>query len=523
MKRLFLLLLLSGFLTYGLYGQKLIATQFQETRPVLIGKEHNVVLYLEMEIVEASDPVVLEEVYLSNSGTDRPEKIKTMRMYYSKDSLLSTSRQQFSHSRSGDESMLFEGSLKMGKGKHYLWLSVELDNEYSLDGAVKFSCLSLGFDQLLLSEIQEPKVFQNLRVGQLIRKQGQEGIDTYRIPGLATTDKGSLIAVYDTRRNSSTDLQEDVDVGMSRSTDGGKSWEPMKIIMDMKKWGGKPEMENGIGDPSVLVDREKGVIWVAAVWAHGHPGKRNWWACRPGMKPAETSQFVLVKSADDGKSWSDPINITSQIKDPSWYLLLQGPGKGIQLKDGTLVFPAQFKDKNQIPHSTLIYSKDHGESWTIGTGAKSKTTEAQIVELSNGELMLNMRDDRGRENPQGGFRSVAITKDLGKSWEEHSSSGNALPEPVCMGSLISTNYQGEEILLFSNPAVSKGPRRRMTLKASKDQGKTWPSTYHLLLNEDNSFGYSCLTMIDEETIGILYEGQKEIFFQRIPLAELISE
>jgi len=170
----------------------------------------------------------------------------------------------------------------------------------------------------------------------------------------------------------------------------------------------------------------------------------------------------------------------------------------------------------------LIYSKDHGESWTIGTGAKSKTTESQIVELSTGELMLNMRDDRGRENPQGGFRSVAITRDLGKSWEEHSSSGNALPEPVCMGSLISTTYQGKEILLFSNPAVSQGPRRRMTLKASFDQGKSWPAAYHLLLNEDNSFGYSCLSMIDEETIGILYEGQKEIFFQRISLADLIS-
>ncbi|MEL6251029.1 MAG: exo-alpha-sialidase [Bacteroidota bacterium] len=521
MKRLLLLLLLLGLINFGLLAQDISAQQYQKIRPVLIGKEHNVVLYLEIEQKE-DKPIVLEEIYLSNSGTDHPEKIKNLRIYYSKDTLLPLSRQQFSHNRSGQESLVFEGSLKLSKGKHYLWLSMELDNDYPMDSRVKYSCLTLGFDHLLLSEITEKSSLQALRVGQVIRKQGQEGVDTYRIPGLATTDKETLIAVYDTRRNSSTDLQEDVDVGMSRSTDGGKSWEPMKIIMDMKEWGGKPEIENGIGDPSILVDREKGVIWVAAVWAHGHPGKRNWWASRPGMEPTETSQFVLVKSEDDGKTWSEPINITSQIKDPDWYLLLQGPGKGIQLKDGTLVFPAQFKNKDQIPHSTLIYSKDHGESWEIGTGAKSKTTESQIVELSSGELMLNMRDDRGRENPEGGFRSVAITRDLGKSWEQHSSSGNALPEPVCMGSLISTTYRGKEILFFSNPAVSKGPRRRMSLKASFDQGKTWPTAYHLLLNEDNSFGYSCLTMIDEETIGILYEGQKEIFFQRISLANVIS-
>ncbi|MDW3646658.1 MAG: exo-alpha-sialidase [Bacteroidia bacterium] len=523
MRRLVLLFLLIPAILNGLLGQDIHAIQYQKIRPVLLGKEHNVILYLELENKDAEKPFVLEEIYLSNSGTTAPEKIQSMRIYYSKDTLLPASQEQFSFTRSGKESMVFEGSLKLGKGKHYLWMSVALDNEYPLDGWLKYSCLSLGFDHEILSDIKEKTPLQRLSVGQLIRKQGQEGVDTYRIPGLATTKKGTLIAVYDTRRNSSTDLQEDVDVGMSRSMDGGKTWEPMKIIMDMKRWGGKPEIENGIGDPSVLVDREKGVIWVAAIWAHGHPGKRNWWASKPGMEPTETSQFVLVKSEDDGKSWSEPINITSQIKDPSWYLLLQGPGKGIQLKDGTLVFPAQFKNKDQIPHSTLIYSKDHGKTWIIGTGAKSKTTESQIVELSNGDLMLNMRDDRGRENPQGGFRSVAITRDLGKSWEEHSSSGNALPEPVCMGSLISTTYKGEELLLFSNPAVSKGPRRRMTLKVSRDQGKSWPTKYHLLLNEDNSYGYSCLTMIDEETIGILYEGQKEMFFQRISLADLISE
>jgi len=87
--------------------------------------------------------------------------------------------------------------------------------------------------------------------GYALRQQGEGGINTYGIPGLATTNHGSLVAVYDIRRNSSVDLQEDIDVGMSLSTDGGQSWEPMQVIIDKGEWGGRPDIEcpgqSGIG------------------------------------------------------------------------------------------------------------------------------------------------------------------------------------------------------------------------------------------------------------------------------------
>ncbi len=350
----------------------------------------------------------------------------------------------------------------------------------------------------------------------VLRSHGEEGVDTYRIPGLVTTNSGSLIAVYDIRKNSSVDLQGDIDIGMSRSTDGGDSWEPMKIIMDMGAWGGLPEDQNGIGDPSVLVDRETGNIWVAAVWAHGHPEERNWWASKPGISPEETSQFMLVKSEDDGLTWSEPINITSQVKNPQWHLLLQGPGKGITMQDGTLVFPAQFKDENQMPYATIIYSRDHGQTWQIGTGAKPDTTESQVVELEDGSLMLNMRDNRG------GSRSVYTTRDMGATWQEHPTSRKALPEPVCMASLIKHRYKGHEYLLFSNPN-STDKREKMTIKLSKDMGNTWSEDHQLLLDEGVGRGYSCMTSIDEETIGILYEGSKaDLFFQKVNIRHLLN-
>ena len=60
------------------------------------------------------------------------------------------------------------------------------------------------------------------RVGVGVRHAGDDGSAAFRIPGLVTTNKGTLLGVYDVRYNSSVDLQEHVDVGLSRSVDGGK-------------------------------------------------------------------------------------------------------------------------------------------------------------------------------------------------------------------------------------------------------------------------------------------------------------
>lgn len=375
------------------------------------------------------------------------------------------------------------------------------------------------------------------RFAQVLRAAGQDHCDTYRIPGLITTNKGSLIAVYDNRYNNSKDLQEDINIGMSRSTDGGQTWEPMKVIMDMGEWGGLPEELNGVGDPCVLYDPENSTIWVAALWLNGFSkDQMAWWASKPGLSPQETGQFLLTQSTDDGLTWSEPINITEQIKDPAWQLLLQGPGRGIAMEDGTLVFPAQFKadigerslDGGQYTsHSTLVYSKDAGQSWHIGIGAKSNTTEAQVVELTDGSLMLNMRDDRNRKDKsETNGRAVAVTKDFGQSWEVHPSSNSALPESNCMASIISAELSIDgalkRVLFFSNPN-NKNQRTNMTIKASLDEGMSWPAEYQLELNEAGGYGYSCMTMIDENTIGILYEGVKELYFQKIPVSAILGK
>ena len=488
--------------------------------PILLGRTENVVTIVKVAV---NKQVMLKALNISLNGTTDIGDIESVAVYEAgKTEKFSNKSTLFSLSSSIKKEMTLAGEMSLDPGEHNLLITVKVRAGTVLVNKISVSCQSLLFneDKKLIPQPHLP--FTGGRLGIALRSHKEDGIHTYRIPGLATTNTGTLIAVYDNRRNGEVDLQADVDIGMNRSTDGGKTWSPMKVIMDMGTYGGLPQDQNGIGDPTVLVDVKTNTIWVAAVWAHGHPEKRNWNASKPGMEPEQTSQFVLVKSDDDGLTWSAPMNITKQIKNVEWHLVLQGPGKGITMENGTLVFPAQFKDKNQMPHATIIYSKDRGQTWQIGTGAKENTTEAQVVELMDGSLMLNMRDNRGKS------RSIAITKDLGNTWSEHSSTRSALPEPICQASLDKfiikrNNVAGKSILLFSNPNTTKG-RYNITLKASMDEGKTWPEKYFTLLDAGTGSGYSCLTQIDNNHVGILYESsQANLVFQVIDLRQIMNE
>ncbi len=356
----------------------------------------------------------------------------------------------------------------------------------------------------------------------VIHGRGDHNCHTFRIPGIAKTNEGTLLAVYDMRYNSRRDLQEHIDIGLSRSTDGGKTWEAPRPIMDMGTYGGLPEDQNGCSDPNILVDTVTGEIIVTACWTHGKPGTHQWRdkGSEPGLEITKSTQFMAVRSNDDGKTWSEPENWTTALKDPSWYLFAPAPGNGITLRDGTLVIPTQGRDATGLPFSNLMWSKDRGHTWTLGTAARSDTTECAVAELSDGTLMLNMRDNRNRGNKtESNGRAVSVTSDLGNTWEVHPTDHGALPEPVCMASLISHRLpSGQTVLFFSNPnSVEK--RQRMTVRISFDDGRTWPQDKQILLDERGG-AYSSLVMVDDETLGILYESSRaDLIFQTIKLSE----
>lgn len=414
----------------------------------------------------------------------------------------------------------FKADQKLFPGVNYFWVSLRMKPNASVRSKISAEIVDVKLDGKSVAFEQVNKQDAHyLGIG--VRHSGDDGVESYRIPGLVTTNAGTLLGVYDVRHNNSADLQEYVEIGLSRSTDGGQTWEKMRIPMSFGEYGGLPKAQNGCGDPAILVDKQTGTIWIVAAWTHGMGWNRAWTNSMPGMDKEHTAQLVMVKSEDDGRTWSEPINVTEQMKDPSWYFFFQGPGRGITMDDGTLVFASQYIGKDKIPNAGIMYSKDHGKTWKVSKHARTNTTESQVAEIAPGVLMLNMRDNRG------GSRAVSTTTDMGETWKEHESSRTALPESICMASLIHVkakdNVLGKDILLFSNPNTTEG-RHSMTIKASLDGGYTWLPENQLLVDSGSSWGYSCLSMIDQETVGILYEGSvAHMTFQAINLKDIIKK
>jgi sialidase-1 len=360
-----------------------------------------------------------------------------------------------------------------------------------------------------------------------VRDSGDDGSKGHRIPALIKTTKGTLIAAYDARYTGMRDLQGHIDIALNRSSDGGRTWGPRIIALDMGEYGGLPEAYNGVSDAALIVDERSGRLFCFGLWMHGvndsngkwigaegwtHQWRKN--GSMPGFALKGSSQFLMSTSDDDGLTWSTPANITRMVKrDPAWRLYAPAPGNGITLRDGTLVVPTQGLDGESRQFSTVMVSKDRGVTWRTGLPANditagARANECAVVQLGDGSLMLNSRDPSRTKK-----RGVYISRDLGETWTPHATDHQALIEPTCMASLI----RHGEFLLFSNPHSSKS-RSHMTVQLSVDEGMSWP---HKLLLDQNGGAYSCLTSIDADTIGILYESsQAQLLFQAIPIAAI---
>ncbi|HEX7341362.1 MAG TPA: sialidase family protein [Rhodanobacteraceae bacterium] len=325
------------------------------------------------------------------------------------------------------------------------------------------------------------------------------GYPQYRIPALAVTTKGTLIAAYDARP-SMADLPSHIAVVMRRSTDGGKSWGPQKVIR-------AAPAPDGFGDPSLLVDRRTGRVFVfyAASVNAGFASSKT------GNNPndPDIQQVDYSYSDDDGLTWHAR-RITRKVKNPAWGGLFAASGEGIQLRQGPYKgrliqqYVIRIKGGN---YAASLYSDNDGKTWTMGQPVGPGMDENKVVGLANGDVLLDVR-----AAPR---RLFAISHNGGQTWSKPHPVP-ALVDPGDNGAIIryapnapASNPQSRR-LIESNTA-DPDIRRNLTVRMSCDDGKTWPIARVI---EPGSSAYSTLTLLPDGRIGLFYErdGYRHLTF-----------
>ncbi|WAC94794.1 exo-alpha-sialidase [Streptomyces sp. NA13] len=310
------------------------------------------------------------------------------------------------------------------------------------------------------------------------------GSPHYRIPALTRTTKGTLLAAYDARPTLA-DLPGNLGIVLRRSTDGGATWQPQQIVR-------KDPAPQGYGDPSLLVDRETGRIFVfyAASVNQGFFGS----ATGNDENDPDVLQADYSYSDDDGLTWHHE-RITADIKNPAWAGMFAASGEGIQLRHGThkgrLIQQYAIRN-NGANYAVSAYSDDHGATWRMGTPVGPGGDENKTVELSDGRVLLN--------NRSAPYRTVAYSTDGGVTYTPFQQD-TELPDPANNGSLtrfapdVPASHPRASWLLFSNTATT-GSRSNLTVRLSCDNGETWPVRRTA---EAGSAGYSTLTPLSDGT------------------------
>jgi sialidase-1 len=333
---------------------------------------------------------------------------------------------------------------------------------------------------------------------------GEGGYHTYRIPSVIVGPKGTVLAFCEGRKNGRGDTG-DIDLLVKRSTDGGKTWGKTEVVWD--------EADNTCGNPCPVIDAKTGTIWLLMT----HNLRKDTEALIVSGKSQGTRAVWVTHSTDDGATWARPVEITKDVKKEGWTWYATGPGVGIQLKSGRLLIPCDSKSEGgKVRESHVIYSDDGGKTWKIGGVVGPQCNECQAVELTDGSVMLNMRSFQGNNR-----RLVATSKDGGETFTKPTAD-EVLVEPVCQASILRLGGDKGGIL-FSNPASTK--REKMTVRLSRDEGKTWPVAKEL---HAGPAAYSCLVVLPNGEIGCLYErGDKTaydtIIFARFSRAWLAGE
>lgn len=317
-----------------------------------------------------------------------------------------------------------------------------------------------------------------------------EGYKTYRIPGIVVAADGSVLAYCEARKTGIGDW-EDIDVYLRRSTDGGKTWSPRKLLCDSRN--------DTVNNPVAVVDRSGRIHFLYCI---------NYARC------------YYAYSDDHGQTFAASREITGTFEkfrqDYDWNVIATGPGHGIQLNNGRLLVPVWISTggKRHRPSAvSTIYSDDQGQTWHRGQIVCNhpkplvNPSETLAVQLSNGNVLLNIRNENRKYR-----RAVSTSRDGATRWSEVRFD-ETLFEPVCMAALIHLPRPfaaSDGTFVFVNPDSRENrqefgwrrSRENLTVRISNDDCKTWSESRVI---DPGITGYSDLAVGQDGTIYCLFE------------------
>lgn len=353
---------------------------------------------------------------------------------------------------------------------------------------------------------------------------GNDGYKSYRIPAIISLPNGDLLAFCEGRVNGAGDFGH-VNIVMKRSTDKGKTWGSLQVVA-----------ENGVlqaGNAAPVVDLTDPAYPKGRIFLFYNTGNKPEGEVRRGNGLRE----VWYKtSTDNGKTWSEVVNITTQVHRPKqpqinaaynfaedWRSYANTPGHAMQFQNGKykgrIFVAANHSAGAPQNHFTDYaahgyYTDDHGKTFHLGATVNVPgSNESMATELSHDKLMMNSRNQKGDVRA----RIVSISSDGGATWDT-SYFDQTLIDPVNQGSILTIGKKhGKNIIAFCNAADTKR-RDNLTLRISYDDGKTWSKSILLDKSEEGNksdfTAYSDLVKLSKKKIGVLYErnGYKEIVF-----------
>lgn len=364
-------------------------------------------------------------------------------------------------------------------------------------------------------EIEEPGVPEEDSIvyyKQCLYRPGDYGSTNWRIPAICCLNDGTLLAVCDKRKYNESDLPEDIDIVMRRSTDNGRTWsEPLTIAEGTGR-------KQGFGD-AALVECENGDVVCVFVGGNGLFASSQ----------ADPIRSYVCRSSDKGLSWSEPEDITFQLWGDqatrpmcrNYRASFFGSGNGLRLTRGEhagrIMFAAAMVRKNSnVADNFVVYSDDNGMTWKVSQRAYEGGDEAKLMELVDGRVLISVR--------QTGARGYNYSSNGGLAWGTQGR-WECMKSNACNGDMLrlAATDRGDSCNILLHSIPNSMERRDVSIFVSYDEGLTWQDPVLLF---DGPSVYSSMTLLKNGSVGVLVEenpnGACELWYQNWPREMIVN-